>query len=104
MISKSPSSTVSSGESCAPDPSPPDEAFTLTQHAEYSSLEATAAIDENGIPVPARVTKRRARVRAWFFRANLDKPTADEITAAHSHGDGAHEIEASDEQKAVSQH
>ena len=61
--------------------------------------------------VPAQVTKRRARVRDWFIRANLTKPTADEIAVAHSHGDGAHEIaspsepiDASNEQKAVSRH
>jgi ubiquinol-cytochrome c reductase cytochrome b subunit len=85
-------------------PIPTDEAYTLTQHAEYPSLEPTAAVDENGVPMPAQVTKRRARVRDWFFRANLAKPSADEIAAAHSHGDEAHEVEASDEHKAVSQH
>src|SRR5665811_1391685 len=84
-------------------PIPVDEAFTLTQHPEYPALEPTPAVDENGVPIPARVTRRRARVRDWFFRANLAKPTADEVAEAHSHGDGAHEIEASDEQKSVSQ-
>ena len=92
-------------------PIPVDEAFTLTQHAEYPPLEPTPAVDENGVPVPARVTKRRATVRDWFFRANLAKPTAEDIAEAHSHGDAAHKIEASgdqtaatDDQKAVSQH
>jgi ubiquinol-cytochrome c reductase cytochrome b subunit len=85
-------------------PIPVDEAFTLTQHAEYPALQPTEAVDANGVPVPARVTKRRAGVRGWFFRANLAKPTADEIAAAHGHGDGSHEVEATDEKKAVSQH
>ena len=92
-------------------PIPVDEAFTLTQHAEYPPLEPTPAVDEYGVPVPARVTKRRATVRDWFFRANLAKPNAEDIAEAHSHGDAAHKIEASgdqtaatDDQKAVSQH
>jgi ubiquinol-cytochrome c reductase cytochrome b subunit len=85
-------------------PIPVDEAFTLTQHPEYPALEPTPAVDENGIPMPARVTKRRARVRDWFFRADLAKPTAEEVAGARSHGDGAHEIEATDEHKAVSKH
>jgi ubiquinol-cytochrome c reductase cytochrome b subunit len=90
-------------------PIPVDEAFTLTQHAEYPSLEPTPAVDENGVKVPARVTKRRARVRDWFIRANLPKPTAEDIAAAHSHAAGTHELESPSEvtaaeHKAVSQH
>ncbi len=90
-------------------PIPVDEAFTLTQHPEYPALQPTAAVDENGVAVPARVTRRRARVRDWFFRPNIAKPTADEVTEARSHGGAEHEIathasDASDEQKAVSQH
>ncbi len=86
-----------------------DEAFTLTQHPEYPELEPTPAVDANGVPIPATVTKRRAQVRSWFMRANLDKPTADEIAAAHGHADhnghDGHEVEGSvDEQKAVSSH
>ena len=87
-------------------PIPVDEAFTLTQHAEYPALEPTDAVDENGVAVPARVTRRRARVRDWFFRPNIAKPTADEVTEARSHDGAEHAvaIDASDEQKVVSQH
>ena len=83
-----------------------DEAFTLTQHPEYPELEPTPAVDENGVPVPATVTKRRARARDWFMRANLPKPTAEEISAAHDHaGHNGPEVEGSvDEKKAVSSH
>ncbi|HET7723240.1 MAG TPA: cytochrome b N-terminal domain-containing protein [Propionibacteriaceae bacterium] len=84
-----------------------DEAYTLTQHAEYPALEPTAAVDANGVRVPARVTRRRARVRDWFFRPNIAKPTADEVTEARSHGaehPASPSIEPSEEKKAVSQH
>jgi ubiquinol-cytochrome c reductase cytochrome b subunit len=83
-----------------------DEAFTLTQHPEFPELKPTAAVDENGVPVPATVTKRRAWARAWFMRANLPKPTAEEIAAANNHADrNGHEVEGSvDEKKAVSSH
>ena len=83
-----------------------DEAFTLTQHPEYPELAPTAAVDANGIPVPATVSKRRAQARRWFMRASLAKPTAEDIAEAHAHGEdhGEHEVEASEEQKAVAQH
>jgi ubiquinol-cytochrome c reductase cytochrome b subunit len=82
-----------------------DEAFTLTQHPEFPALEPTAAVDENGVPVPATVSKRRARARDWFMRANLPKPTAEEIAATHDHaGHDGHEVAAVDEKKAVSSH
>jgi ubiquinol-cytochrome c reductase cytochrome b subunit len=85
-------------------PIPVDEAFTLSQHKEYPVLEPTPGVDENGVRVPQRVSRRRARVRSWFFRADIPKPTADEVTEARSHSGARHAVESSDEQKAVSQH
>ena len=66
-----------------------DEAFTLTQHAEYPELEATPAHDASGVAMKPLVSKSRARVRRWYVAPYVGKPTATEIESAHDHGDHA---------------
>ncbi len=72
-----------------------DEAFTLTQHSEYPMLEPSPTTDAGGVEIKPAVSKRRSRVRNWFVKADVAKPTVAEIAEAHSHGDHAgHELES----------
>ncbi len=80
------------------------EAFTLTQHSEYPELEPTAAVDANGVAVPAAVSPRRARWRNWFVKADQPKVTAAEIEESHHHGEDQGEVAANEERHAISSH
>ncbi len=88
------------------------EAWTLTQHKQYEPVEATPAVDENGLPqTRGGITRRRARWSRRFFSDDIRKPTRAEIEAAHDHhattderaleGAGEPGIDASDEAKAL---
>ncbi|MFT3877239.1 MAG: ubiquinol-cytochrome c reductase cytochrome b subunit [Propioniciclava sp.] len=66
-----------------------DEAFTLTQHRQYTPLEASPTHDEHGVKIknPNRVSGFRARLSAWYSGYDVTKPTAGEIADSHHHGD-----------------
>lgn len=66
-----------------------DEAFTLTQHRQYTPLEATPTEDEHGVKIkdPKAVSGLRAKLSAWYSGYDVAKPTADEIAEAHHHSD-----------------
>jgi ubiquinol-cytochrome c reductase cytochrome b subunit len=73
-----------------------DEAFTLTQHPAYPKLEPSPSQDAAGLAVKPDVSKLRSRVRNWYVKADVSKPTSTEIAEAHHHGDhGPAEVEAS---------
>ena len=79
-----------------------EEAWTLSQHRQYTPVEASAGLDENGLPVAGGVSKRRAAWSRRFFRDDIRKPTREEIEAAHDHGDhGERELEAADDARAL---
>nr|NLI51373.1 ubiquinol-cytochrome c reductase cytochrome b subunit [Propionibacterium sp.] len=62
------------------------EAWTLSQHKQYSPVEATPGVDANGVPLPGGgVSRRRALWSRRFFRHDIPKPTRAEIEEAHSH-------------------
>jgi len=73
-----------------------DEAWTLTQHEQYEPLEASDAVDVNGIPQAGRgISKLRARASRWFFSDDIPVPSRDEIEEAHAHDHHVldHEVE-----------
>ena len=78
-----------------------DERFALTQHAEYSALEAAPDVDEHGVVEKGSgVSRGRALMSRWFSAGVIEKPTSTEIAEAdhHANGHGAdgHEIEGHD--------
>ncbi|MBK8463426.1 MAG: cytochrome bc complex cytochrome b subunit [Nigerium sp.] len=66
-----------------------DEAFTLTQHRQYTPLEATPTEDEHGVKLkgPGTVSGLRAKLSAWYSGYDVAKPTAAQIAESHHHGD-----------------
>jgi ubiquinol-cytochrome c reductase cytochrome b subunit len=73
-----------------------DEAYTLTARDRDKVFALPDGTDENGVAAPHR---RRDRVRAWlskmWFADNIQKPTREELEAAHHHAQ--HELEASED-------
>ncbi len=79
-----------------------DEAWTLTQHKQYLPVEASPAVDENGLPAKgAGVSARRAKWSQRFFRDDIRKPTREELDEAAHHHDADHALEADDEAHAL---
>ena len=65
-----------------------DEAFTLTQHQQYTPLEAGPSVDANGVKAKGKgVSGLRARASRWYFGQEIAKPTAAEIDQAKHHSD-----------------
>ncbi len=78
---------VDGGYSEAHTPVSHDEAWTLSQHRQYESVEASPSTDANGLPVSGEgISKRRARWSSRFFGDDIVKPTREELEAAHEHG------------------
>ncbi|WP_122817150.1 cytochrome b [Nocardioides pantholopis] len=71
------------------------EAYTLTarDRDEIHAIEAPA--DANGVPAPqSRKEQLRAKLSTLWFADNVQKPTAEELEAAHHHAEEEHELEA----------
>ncbi|MDF1486850.1 cytochrome bc1 complex cytochrome b subunit [Tessaracoccus caeni] len=70
-----------------------DEAFTLTQHPQYTPLEASSGLDEDGFASGKKVSKLRARLSQWYLGKDIPKPSTTEIEDALSHGHDDHAVE-----------
>jgi ubiquinol-cytochrome c reductase cytochrome b subunit len=67
-------------------PLPADEAYRLTARDRDPLPPAPLATDENGVAVRhARLGRLRARLSRAWFAYNVQKPTAEELEAAHEH-------------------
>ncbi|MGH8776122.1 MAG: cytochrome bc1 complex cytochrome b subunit [Jiangellaceae bacterium] len=61
-----------------------EAANELTAHRRQTPVQLDAELDENGIPAPRRqVEKVRAKLSSFYFGDVVQKPTEDELTAAH---------------------
>jgi len=87
-------------------PLPVGQQFVLTAHDRVPVLEAPAETDENGVAAPhSRKDKLRAKVRAFYYRDTLDKPTVEDVHHAEEHlgeHDG-HPVELGEEFQGVSE-
>ncbi|WP_145809867.1 ubiquinol-cytochrome c reductase cytochrome b subunit [Kribbella amoyensis] len=65
------------------------EAYELTARERILPLEVGPETDENGVAAPHRgIKKVRAALSRFYFADAVQKPTREEIEAAHSHGHG----------------
>ncbi|MDO5535822.1 MAG: ubiquinol-cytochrome c reductase cytochrome b subunit, partial [Propionibacteriaceae bacterium] len=71
-----------------------DEAFTLTQHRQYTPLEQTPTEDEHGVKTtdPNAVSGLRARLSAWYAGDDIAKPSREEIADSHHHDEEPKEL------------
>ncbi|MEZ5087700.1 MAG: ubiquinol-cytochrome c reductase cytochrome b subunit [Tessaracoccus sp.] len=70
-----------------------DEAFSLTQHHQYTPLEESSGVDEDGFRSGKKVSKLRALLSRWYVGKDIPKPSASELEDALHHGHGDHEVE-----------
>ncbi|WP_020573339.1 cytochrome b [Actinopolymorpha alba] len=80
-------------------PLPMEQAYELAAHDRQEPLDIGAGVDHNGVEAPnRRILRLRARVSRFWFGDAVQKPTAGELEAAHTHGhghdDGHGELEA----------
>ncbi|RYJ01651.1 MAG: ubiquinol-cytochrome c reductase cytochrome b subunit, partial [Actinomycetales bacterium] len=67
-------------------PLPAAEQYTLTAHERVPALEAPVTTDANGVDAPhGRKEKLRAKVREYWNRDTLDKPTVEDVHHAEEH-------------------
>ena len=67
-------------------PLPVAEQYTLTAHERVPVLEAPVTTDANGVDAPhGRKEKLRAKVREYWNRDTLDKPTVEDVHHAQEH-------------------
>ncbi|KQY58995.1 ubiquinol-cytochrome c reductase cytochrome b subunit [Aeromicrobium sp. Root495] len=67
-------------------PLPVAEQYTLTAHERVPVLEAPVQTDVNGVDAPhGRKEKLRAKVREYWNRDTLDKPTVEDVHHAEEH-------------------
>lgn len=72
-------------------PLPPESQYVLTTHQRLPVLEAPAETDKNGVPAPGgRMARLRAKAQKFYYDGAVDKPTTEEVQAAHDH-DGDHD-------------
>jgi ubiquinol-cytochrome c reductase cytochrome b subunit len=68
------------------------EAYTLTARDRDQVFALPSGEDTNGVPAPgARKDRFRARLSRFWFGDNVQKPTREELEAAHHHAE--HELE-----------
>lgn len=87
-------------------PLPVGQQFVLTAHERVPALEAPAETDENGVAAPhSRKEKLRAKVREFYYRDTLDKPTVEDVHHAEEHlaEHNGHPVELGDEFQGVSE-
>ncbi len=69
-------------------PLPVGKQYALTARDRDEIYEGAGDADANGVAAPSsRKDRLRARLSKWFFQHNVQKPTAEELEAAHHHGD-----------------
>ena len=67
-------------------PLPIADQYTLTAHERVAVLEAPAEVDANGVAAPhSRKERFRAKVREYWNRDTLDKPTVEDVHHAEEH-------------------
>jgi ubiquinol-cytochrome c reductase cytochrome b subunit len=75
-------------------PLPPDRAFTLTSRDRDEVFVPESETDRNGVPSPtARKDRLRARLSAYWYGSNIQKPTRAELEEGHHHAEVEHEHE-----------
>jgi ubiquinol-cytochrome c reductase cytochrome b subunit len=68
-----------------------EEAYTLTARDRDEVYEVPAGTDANGVPAPnARAQRLRAKLSKFWFADTIQKPTREELEAAHHHAE--HEL------------
>lgn len=67
-------------------PLPVVEQYRLTAHDRLPALEAPVETDANGVAAPkSRSAKLKARVREFYYKGAIDKPTAEDVAHAEEH-------------------
>ncbi len=75
-------------------PLPEARAYTLTARDRDEVFVPESGTDSNGVPSPtARKDKLRARLSAYWYGSNIQKPTRAELEEAHHHAAIEHEHE-----------
>ncbi len=75
-------------------PLPVGKAYTLTARHRDEVYTVESDTDGNGVAAPgSRLQKVRARLSAALYADNIQKPTRDELEAAHHHADHEHELQ-----------
>ena len=76
-------------------PLPEGMAYTLTARNRDEVYTVESDTDANGVTAPgSRLQKVRARLSAALYADNIQKPTREELEAAHHHADHEHELQA----------
>ncbi|CAN5833472.1 cytochrome bc complex cytochrome b subunit [soil metagenome] len=76
-----------------------EEAYALTAHERPQVAALPAERDENGVAAPNNALQRvRARLSRFWYGDDRQKPTAEELAEAHSHGHADSELEPADEE------
>lgn len=83
-------------------PLPVQDAYALTSHRRQVPFDPGPRTDANGIPNPAwKGNRQRAKLSQFYFGDVVQKPTVEELEAAHH--DGHHdEIEAAEREELTS--
>jgi ubiquinol-cytochrome c reductase cytochrome b subunit len=64
-----------------------ERAYELTAHERQVPIDPSTAVDENGVEAPGGpLRKLRVRASRFYFGDDVQKPTVEELEAAHSHG------------------
>ena len=73
------------------------EAYTLTARDRDEVFEIPAGSDGNGVTAPrARSQKLRSKLSRFWFGSNVQKPTREELEAAHHHADSELALHSAD--------
>ncbi|WP_239456409.1 cytochrome b [Nocardioides solisilvae] len=76
-------------------PLAPARQYTLTARDRDEVYTLESDVDHNGVPAPGtRANRIRARLSAWLNAHNVQKPTREELEAAHHHAEHEAELQA----------
>ncbi|HQR27623.1 MAG TPA: cytochrome bc complex cytochrome b subunit [Nocardioides sp.] len=71
-----------------------ERAYTLTARDRDEVYALESDVDENGVANPhTRGQRRRARLSAFMFADNVQKPTPEELEEGHHHAETEHELQ-----------
>jgi ubiquinol-cytochrome c reductase cytochrome b subunit len=74
--------------------------YTLTARERDEVYTLESDVDANGVAAPStRSNRLRERLSRWKFEHNVQKPTAEELEAAHHHAE--HELTAGEEHEEI---
>ncbi len=72
-----------------------ERAYTLTARERDEIYELESDVDANGVAAPGtRASAVRAKLSKAMYADNVQKPTAEELEAAHHHADHEHQLQA----------